>query len=426
MKLYPPSYIVEKIKKLWLMASKYSKVASLVLWKWLTNKSIVMLDLADHSNIKKSKATLRFSVIFFVIFVLWATFFSIDEVIHAQGQVMASDGTQIIQAADGGILSKLMVREGEVVQKGQILAVLEKDRAMAAYSESFGRATALRLTVQRLNAEIQNKQLIFSEDVKDSYPLLVATQMNLFEQKRHGFLAQSNLLKENLKMAEIERNAHLKLFENGDISRSEYLRSVKAANEIKGGYISFQNKYYQEASAELNKAEEDLNAQQEILHDRAQLLDHTEIKAPTNGIVKSIKVTTIGGVVRQGDEILQVFPTDGVLIVEAKIKPADMAVMKVGLPAKIKLDAFDSSVYGALNGEVLYISPDSLIEETRFGKNIYYLARIELNYKQVIGKEFKIRPGMTVVADIKNGDRTILAYLMKPIFKTLNSSMGER
>jgi adhesin transport system membrane fusion protein len=216
---------------------------------------------------------------------------------------------------------------------------------------------------------------------------------------------------------------------SGDISRVDMIRLKKSASEAKSNLYSFRNKYFQDATSELNKATEDLNAQEQILADRKQVLEHTDIIAPATGIVKSIKTTTLGGVIRQGDEILQILPTESDLVVEAKVKPSDMAFIKPGLPAKVKLDDFDYSIYGSMNGVVSYVSADALSEETKNGSMTFYKVKVnikEQDLKNSRSSAIDIRPGMTVTVDIKTGDRSILSYLLKPIIKTVSGSLGER
>ena len=156
---------------------------------------------------------------------------------------------------------------------------------------------------------------------------------------------------------------------------------------------------------------------------------HTDIVAPATGIVKSVRVTTLGGVVRQGDEILQILPTESDLVVEAKVKPADMANIKVGLPAKVKLDAYDYSIFGTMTGVVIYVSPDALSEETKAGPTTYYRVKVaisEKDYKADQAEGIEVRPGMTATVDVQTGKRSVLSYLLKPLTKTFTESFGER
>jgi adhesin transport system membrane fusion protein len=323
----------------------------------------------------------------------------------------------------------MKVNEGDEVQAGQVIAVLEKDRALASFTESRGKVTALRMTVARLQAELGGKDLEFGSALIKSYPELVETQMNLYKQKQKALNYQLKVLKDNVQLAEQELAMNLPLEKYGDISKADILRLKRTVNEARNQYATVENKYLQDASAEINKAQEDLNAQEQILADREELLDHTDIIAPATGIVKSIKVTTLGGVVRQGDEILQILPTESDLIVEAKVKPADMASIKPGLPAKVKLDAYDYAIFGSMNGKVTYVSADTLSEETKAGSMTFYRVKISIAEKDFKGnksQEIEVRPGMTATVDIETGKRSVLSYLTKPLTKTFSESFGER
>jgi adhesin transport system membrane fusion protein len=396
------------------------------LFRWMVE---MLFALSDHSAMRTPRIVLRVCIGFFLIILCWAVFFHIDQVVNAQGQVIADSKTQVLQAADGGVLVDMKVKEGDSVEKGQVIAILEKNRAQAAYYESLGKVTAFRMTVARLQAELAEKELSYTQVIKDKYPELVTTQMNLYQKRRQAYLEQVDVLNDNVKLVEQELAMNLPLEKMGDISKADILKLRRAVNEARGALATQKNKYFQDASTELNKAEEDLNAQEQTMADREQLLDHTDIIAPAAGIVKSIKVTTLGGVVRQGDEILQILPTESDLIIEAKVKPADMAYMKVGLPAKVKLDAYDYSIFGTMKGKVSYVSADTLTEDTKTGPLTYYRVKVNIGEKDFLGsrsKDIEVRPGMTATVDVKTGNRTVFSYIMKPITKTLGSAFGER
>lgn len=398
---------------------------------WLKFKAFneKLFALSDHSSLRSSRIMLRVTAVLLGVLFIWSALFKIDQVVNAQGQVIASSKTQIIQAADGGILTEMRVQEGDEVKAGQVIAILDRDRAFAAYTESFGKVTALRMTVARLQAEIAEKSFTIAADQQKDYPNLVETQMNLYKQRTDGFRDQIRVLKDNVRLAETELSMNRPLEKYGDISKADILRLERAVNESKTNLVNARNKYFQDASAELNKAQEDLNAQEQSLRDRSELLDHTDIVAPVAGIIKNIKVTTLGGVVRQGDEILQILPTEDDLVVEAKVKPADMAAMKVGLPAKVKLDAYDYSIFGSMNGTVSYVSADSLSEETKAGPMTFYRVKVNIQESSFKGKtadDIEVRPGMTATVDIKTGSRSILSFILKPITKTFTQSFGER
>jgi adhesin transport system membrane fusion protein len=407
---------------------KKSKQFSHYLWSYFEKLVDLILNSADHSVMKGPRVVIWISLLFFITFIIWASFFHINQVVHAQGQIIANSRTQVIQAADVGVLTELKVVEGDTVEQGDIIAVLEKDRADASYTESYGKYLALNLTIARLRAEIAGHDFSYDKSMYKEYPDIVETQKNLFKRKTEGYQEQLIILSDNLNLSEEELNINLPLEKSGDISKADVLRLKRAVNEAKTNITNLRNKYLMDASAEINKAEEDLNTQKQVMADRQQLLSHTDILAPTKGIVKNVRVTTIGGVLRQGDELMQILPTDSNLVVEAKVKPADMALIKVGLPAQVKLDAFDYSIFGSLQGEVSYVSSDSLIEDSKAGPMTYYRIKVTIDEKSLKENKHHIEllPGMTSTVDIKTKDRTIMSYILKPITKTLSQSLEER
>lgn len=399
------------------------------IWIYIELAASKIFALTDHSSLRKARILFRASIVFIITFFLWATFFKIDQVVHAQGQVIASSRTQIVQAADGGVLVDMRVQEGAEVKAGDVIAVLQKDRALASFTESQGKVMALRMNVARLQAEFNGQPLVFDESIKRLYPSLYETQMALYKQRLKSIKEQLVVLQDNVNLAQQELAMNEPLEKMGDISKADILRLKRALNEARNQYAGTRNKYLQDTSAELNKAQEDLNAQEQVLSDRQQLLNNTDILAPATGIVKSIRVTTLGGVIRQGDEILQILPTESDLVVETKVMPADMANIKVNLPAKVKLDAYDYTIFGTMTGRVNYVSPDSLQEESKGGVITYYRVKVsisEKDYKNDKSGDIEIRPGMTATVDIQTGKRSILSYLIKPITKTFTESFGER
>lgn len=420
-------------QQLWQKAQPFvaqRQPAAEKLWAQIEVLAAKTFALTDHSSLRNVRILFRASIAFLILFFLWATFFKIDQVVHAQGQVIASSRTQVVQAADGGVLVDMKVQEGDEVQVGQIIAVLEKERVLASFTESQGKVMALRMTVARLQAEITDKPLVYDDAIQKNYPTLYETQINLYKQRTKAIDDQLAVLKDNVQLAQQELAMNEPLEKMGDISKADVLRLKRTVNEARNQYASTKNKYLQDASAELNKAQEDLNAQEQTMADREQLLEHTDIIAPATGIVKSVRVTTLGGVVRQGDEILQILPTESDLVIEAKIKPADMANIKGGLPAKVKLDAYDYAIFGTMSGVVTYVSADTLQEDTKAGPMTYYRVKVAIHEKDFKNSErvsdIEVRPGMTATVDIQTGKRSILSYLLKPVTKTFTEAFGER
>ena len=363
-----------------------------------------------------------------LVLFIWAAFSKIDQVTRASARVIAAERTQVIQTPDAGVVTKLHVREGDVVKTGQLLVTLEKERAQAAVDDSKAKVAALRITVSRLQAEVYGKPLRFESDLQ-IYSDYIRNQTDLYNRRQTAFNGDIGSLQRMLKIADRELQINSRLVATFDVSVAEVLRLERAAADISAQITNRRNKYFQDSQTEMTKAQEDLNTQQELLRDRIQVLDHTELLSPANGIVNNIRATTLGAVLRAGDTVLEISPTDGDLIAEAKVNPSDIAFVEVGQTAFVKLDAYDSSIFGALTGQIIYVSPDSLTEDSKQGPTSFYRVHVlvkEAEFKGNKTREIQMRPGLTATVEIKARERTVLSYLTKPISKTLSYSMGER
>jgi membrane fusion protein, adhesin transport system len=360
--------------------------------------------------------------------ICWAAWAEIDQITRASGQIIVSERTQVVQATEGGALKKLLVKEGDVVKKGQLLGVLQRTRAQAAVNDSAAKVAALRITLARLSAEVYGQPLQFPPALLE-YREYIQNQTALYNQRKLALSEELAALSNSLKLANEELAMNQPLLQAGDVSRADVLRLQRQVSDIQSQITNKRNKYLQDAQAEMSKAREELSSQSEALADRSQLLGNTELIAPADGIIKNIKISTLGGVLRPSEELLQIVPTGGRLIVEAKLKPAEVAFIRVGLPATIKLDAYDYSIFGSMRGVVSYVSPDTLSEDTKQGELIYYRVQIKITdreFKATAAQNIELRPGLTALVEIKTGTRSVLTYLTKPISKTLSQSMYER
>lgn len=378
-------------------------------------------------NVGHSRLSIWIALVGIIVLIIWASFAKIDQVTRAKATVIASARTQEIQASEGGILTKLAVVEGQEVKAGQLLVVLEEERAKAAVDNSASKTAALRAKLSRLNAEIFDKPLVFTQDVKN-YPEYVQNQTALYNRRRQAINEEVSSLQAMLVLAKKELSMNEPLLEYGDVSQADVIKLRRQVADIDAQINNKRNKYFEEAQAEMTKAQEELDTELEQLRDRMQVLEEKRLMAPTDGKIKNINVTTIGGVVKPGEVILQILPTSSDLVIDAKVSPADIAYVKEGQDATVKLDAYDYSIFGAMEGTVSYISPDTLIEKTPKGEEPYYRVLIVITgaeYKER-EDEIVIKPGMTASVDIKAMRRTVLSYLTKPLTKTLSEGLGER
>lgn len=378
-------------------------------------------------KVNRSRLSIWIALIGIITLIVWASFAKIDQVTRAQATVIASARTQEIQASEGGVLTELAVTEGEDVKAGQLLVVLEEERAKAAVDNSASKTAALTAKLARLNAEIFEKPLVFPKGVQN-YPEYVQNQRALYDRRRQAINEEVSSLEKMLVLARQELRMNEPLLEYGDVSQADVIKLSRQVADIEAQINNKRNKYFEEAQAEMTKAQEELDTELEQLRDRAQVLEEKRLMAPTEGKIKNINVTTIGGVVKPGEVIMQILPTSSDLVIDAKISPADIAYVKEGQEATVKLDAYDYSIFGAMKGTVNYISPDTLMEQTPKGEEPYYRVLIVINGAEFAGRgdEIVIKPGMTASIDIKAMERTVLSYLTKPITKTLSEGLGER
>jgi adhesin transport system membrane fusion protein len=378
----------------------------------------------------KASIVLWLMILLMIVALIWASVARVDQVTRATGSVIASSRVQVIQAVDGGALAELKVKEGDRVERGQVLAQLEQGRSAAAVAEIDAKLAALRAQAMRLRAEaLDAAEPVFPPELLSNFPEVISAQRALFRQKRSGLQEELRTLKVAVALATEDAGLISQLAASGDVSRSEVIRAQRALNEADAQLVNRRNKYFQDARTELAKVEDDLGQAEQVRTQRAQQVMDSVIKAPVGGIVKNVRITTQGGVLRAGDELLQIVPVDDQMVIEAKVRPSEIAQIKPGLPANIRFDPFDYTVYGAVAGKVTYVSADTLKEDTRTGEQTYYRVHIATSAAPVrtqTGNVLEVLPGMTAQVDIRTGDRSMMDYLLKPLRKTLTESLGER
>ena len=368
------------------------------------------------------------SLLALLSFLAWAWQAELEQLTRAPGQIIAGSRTQVIQASDGGVLSELLVKEGDKVAKGQLLARLDETKLRAAYFETRSRAVGLQATVARLQAELNGGEPAFDSAI-NSYPQFRDSQRALLAQRRTSIRQETESLQTMLTLARRELAMVAPLVESGDAPQADLLRLERQIAELQSQITNRNNKYLQDAQSDLARAQEELAGVQQLLAQRADLLSRAELRAPVNGLVKNIRVTTLGGVLKPSEELMQIVPLEDELVVEARVRPADIAFVKIGQPASVKIDAYDYTIYGWLDGTVSYISPDTLTEDLRQGEQAYYRVQVKSGARHFAGKPgqtIDLQPGMTATVEMKTGSNTVLRYLMKPVIKTVRESLVEK
>lgn len=407
------------------------------------------------------------SVAFMLMFLLWADNASLEEVTRGQGKVVPSSNMQIIQNLEGGIIKDIRVRSGDIVEQDQILMIIDDTRFSSSFKEGVGQLNVLKLKVARLTAEVDGKPFEIPEDIAKNFPQIVPTEQQLYQSRINDLNVKLNLLidqqnqraqelkelqsrqdqlKRSYDLAKKEYDLTQPLVKDGAVSQVELLRLERQVNDLQGelsanqlamprlqsALESAQKKveeqkieYRTKALGELNDAKSELSKiseQNTALEDR---VNRTLVRSPVKGAVNQVKISTIGGIVQPGQDLLEIVPLEDSLLVEANVRPSDIGFLKPGLESMVKLTAYDFAIYGGLKGEVERISADTITNEK--GESFYQIhVRTKKNYILHNGKHLLIKPGMAVTVDIKTGEKTVLDYILKPILKTKQNAMRER
>ena len=373
-------------------------------------------------------ATLLFGLI-------WAGFFSLDEITRGQGKIIPSSREQVIQSLDSGVLREMLVREGDVVEKDQVLLQMDDARSGAGYREANEKYLSLLATAARLRAEASNTPLAFPPELKAEEPLV--------KQETQAYNARKQALMESLQavdasLAAITREIALTepLVKGGVMSEVELLRLKRQQAELMGQRAERKNRYLTDANNELTRVSSDLSQTKENASAREDAYLHATIKSPMKGVVKNVQVTTVGGVIQAGQPILEIVPTEDEMMVEAYVKPSEVAFLKVGQKAVVKLTSYDFNKYGGLEGELEHLSPDTMKDERQQRKpggtpadmdEGYYRILVRIKDANLVRKGMKIEPtpGMTASVEIRTGQKTVLEYLFRPL-QNVSQALRER
>ncbi|QMF94937.1 HlyD family efflux transporter periplasmic adaptor subunit [Citrobacter freundii] len=361
-----------------------------------------------------------------LVFFIWAALFKLEEVSTGTGKVIPSSKEQIIQSLEGGILTKLDVKEGDIVEKGTILAQLDPTRFASNVGESQSLLVSSLATSARLRAEVNGTALQFPEIVqKDSQ--LVREETQLYNTRRKNLEESISDLTTSLTLVQQELRMTEPLVAKGAASEVEVLRLKRQASDLQKQINDTRSQYYVKAREELSKTNTDVETQRQIVKGKSDTLNRTVFRAPVRGVVKEIDVMTLGGVIPPNGKIMTIVPLDEQLLIEARISPRDIAFIRPNQQALVKITAYDYAIYGGLHGKVTVISPDTIRDEVKQDQ-FYYRVYIrtdsdKLRNKQ--GKTFAITPGMVATVDIRTGQKTVLDYLIKP-FNKAREALRER
>ncbi|WP_113627988.1 HlyD family type I secretion periplasmic adaptor subunit [Pectobacterium peruviense] len=434
-------------------------------------ESLQTMPEVSRAMAEDSPRSIRFTLwaigAFFLFFILWAGLANIDEVTRGDGKAIPSSRLQKIQNLEGGIITEMFIREGQVVNAGDPLLRLDDTRFASNVGETEADRLALLSRIERLSAEISGQELVLSEEITTQAPKVAAGEKELYNSRRQqlhneisgleeqliqrrqelrDFSAKEIQFRNSLGLLQQEIKMSEPLIAEGAISKVEVLRLRRAEVETRGQLDSIKlsipraesaikesenkieetrSRYKSEALSQLSEAQTNLNkieATGKALEDR---VNRTLVVSPVRGIVQQVLVNTIGGVIQPGSDLVEIVPLDDKLLVEAKIRPQDIAFLHPGQDAIIKLTAYDYTIYGGLKGQLEQISPDTVTDKEG---NSFYIIRLrtDKNYLGSADKPLLIIPGMVASVDIITGKKTILSYLLKPIIRAKAEALRER
>lgn len=417
---------------------------------------------------KGARGLLWVMALFILMATLWASWAELDEITRGDGEIIPSSQLQIIETLEGGAVSEILVAEGDLVEKGQVLLRIDDIRFSSSLKENQVRLYELTAKSARLKAEADNMPFSAPDVFPEEYSFMLEQERFLFQTRQEerkaglaGLEQQISQRKQELKAAksqeqQLNRSYRLlkrelditkPLLQEGVISEVEYLRLKRQLNDLEGELSGVrlnipriqstleetkQNlgeaglQFGNEARRELNEVAAEISRLNQALTGMSDRIDRAEVKSPVKGTVKQLLVNTVEGVVQPGDELLNIIPWEDKLLVEARIRPSDIANIAPGQPAVIKVTAYDFSIYGGVDADVVFVSPSTILDEE--GES-YYLVRLETDQPFIstaAGKELPLIAGMTVGVDILTGKKTVMDYLLKPVLKAKSQALTER
>ena len=401
----------------------------------------------ENEEYRTSRMLLWLTAAALVLGIAWAAFFELEEITRGQGRVIPASREQVVQSLDSGILQEMLVREGDAVKSGQVLLRMDDSRAGPIFREAREKTIALSATAARLRAEAHSTALEFPQEVL-SVPEIVMRERQAFQARRQALNEQTRAIEESIssnaaaaRAVQQELAMTEPLVRQGVMSEVEVLRlrrqladMDRQRADLRGQIVERRNRYLTDASNELSRVESELAQTRENAAGREDTLLRTVIRATMDGIVKNVQINTVGGVIQAGQNILEIVPTQDEMLVEAFVRPTEVAFLHVGQEATVKLSAYEFNRYGGLSGVIEVLSPDTLRDERNRRQGTvegmeegFYriLVRITEQNLDRAGLRLEPLPGMTATVEIRTGNKTVLEYLFRPL-QSVNQALRER
>ncbi|OYQ72786.1 HlyD family efflux transporter periplasmic adaptor subunit [Wohlfahrtiimonas sp. G9077] len=383
-------------------------------------------DIGDAEIVKSSRIIWCF-VCLIMALIIWAYFANLVEVSTGSGKVVPTSREQVIQSLEGGIISDLHVREGDIVEKDQILAQLDLTKTEAIVEESAAKYRAALASIARLEAEVEQSDLMFPDEL-DEFPELIQAETRLYKTRKDALQQSLSGLEQSLNLVKSELQLTENLAQKGAASNVDVLKLQRQVADLELQITDKMSEYMVQARQELSRVQAEAESLESVVRGREDSLSRLTLRSPVRGIVKNVMLTTRGGVVPPNGELMRIVPLDDQLLIEARISPRDIAYIHPGQEAKVKITAYDYAIFGGLDGHVTVISPDTIQDEVKpdvFYYRVFILTDTDSLVDKKTGHAFPIVPGMIATVDIKTGEKTVFDYLMKP-FGRVKEALRER
>ncbi|KAE9632826.1 HlyD family type I secretion periplasmic adaptor subunit [Parasedimentitalea maritima] len=356
-----------------------------------------------------------------VLFLVWAAIAWVDEIVRADGEVVSSSRAQIVQNLEGGILAELNVHQGDTVAAGQVLAKLQDTKFRAAKDDLQDQIDALEIRRLRLEAEMEGAyDFMVPEELAKRSAQTLSSERALLNARQTNFAGRRDGAREIMDQLQDELTNMEQLHQKKIVALIEVNKAKQAVSDARLKYNEIGTQAGLELAEEYSQTLQDLTSRRQDFRLAEDQLNRTVITSPMAGIVNSLAITTIGGVIRPGEEILEIIPMGEELFVEARVKPENIASVEPGQDATIKLSAYDYTIYGTLKGKVDFVSADTFEDERNPRAPPYYRVTVRVDRSGLTERQqdIEIRPGMRATAELQTGSKTILQYLLKPLYKS--------
>jgi len=362
-----------------------------------------------------------------VALIIWASKAEIEEVTKAHGKVIPSSSIQTVQNLEGGILAEIKVTEGQRVNQGDILVRIDDTMSNASFRENRGQMDVLESLMHRLYAEGTGKETIpFPAHLIEGRAELVERETELFEKRKEDIRLREDVLAEILKLAREELTMTIPMVQKRVVSKIDQIRLQRDVNDIRGKLQDISSEFQRDAMQRYTETKGKVEALRESVRAHEDRVKRAIVVSPVNGTVNKVYHKTVGGVIQPGESIVDIVPIDDTLLVQANVRPQDIAFLHPGQEAVVKFTAYDFSMYGGLDGTLEFISADTIRDEV--DQQLYYQITVRNTRGSLVkdGEELPIIPGMVAEVDVMTGRRTVLQYLSKPFTRARFNALRER